>query len=91
MNNPTKKPNPSKRLAEGKPEFDENKMRKLLKQDKFLNFFYQDKFARGSAGEQSIGLEAMYQTFIVDKAHGNTHAKLYQSVHEIDILYKNIF
>jgi hypothetical protein len=37
MNNPTKKPNPRKRLVEGKPEFDVNKMRKLLKQ-----VFYED-------------------------------------------------
>ena len=86
MNNPTKKPKPRKRLVEGNSDFDENRMRKLLKQDKFLNFFYQEKFARGSAGDQSIGLEAMYRTFIVDKTHGDRHAKLYQSVRENKII-----
>tara|TARA_A100001037_G_scaffold290243_1_gene302859 strand:- start:26926 stop:28317 length:1392 start_codon:yes stop_codon:yes gene_type:complete len=70
------------RLVEGKPEFDEKKMRKLIKKDKFLNFFYQDNFAKGSSGEQNIGLEAMFHTFVLDSANGKTYMKMYKSISE---------
>lgn len=69
-------------LSEDGPEFDENKMLKLVKTDKFLGIFWKDRFAKESKEKQAIGLEAMYQTFIVDKAHGNRYVKTYRSISE---------
>ena len=70
-------------LLEASLKFDEKKMRKLVKSDKFLSFFYQDRFARGSAKDQSIGLEAMFQTFVLSNAGwSDRFAKAYKSMSE---------
>jgi hypothetical protein len=74
-------------LSEGAPEFDEGKMLKLVKSDKFLTVLWKDRFAKTNKEKQAVGLEAMYQTFIVQKAHGDRHIKAYKSISEnIDML-----
>jgi len=69
-------------LSEATPDFDKDKMLKLVKTDKFLSIFWKDRFAKENKEKQIAGLEIMYQAFIVDKAHGSRHIKTYKSISE---------
>jgi hypothetical protein len=74
-------------LSEGAPDYDEGKMLKLVKSDKFLLIFWKDRFAKANKEKQAAGLEAMYHTFVVDKAAGGQQMKAYKSISEnIDTL-----
>ena len=74
-------------LSEAALEYDAGKMLKLVKSDKLLGILWKDKFAKGNKEKQSAGLEAIYQTFVVDKAQGGRYTKTYKSISEnIDML-----
>ena len=76
--------NPCCLVSERKVEFDEESMLKLVKKDKMLSFFYKDNFEKSSSEDKSVGLEAMFQMFVLgDVKNGKDYMKVYKSLSEI--------
>jgi hypothetical protein len=70
-------------VSEGGVEFDEKKMRKLIDGSKLLSFFYDEAFANKTLGDQTIGLEAMFHTFVLGtRENGTKYMKMYKSINE---------